>query len=101
MKFTRWLLLLLLLITLAFGVLAYWMHAAISTPVAHSNADKYVTIDQGVGSNRILQILEESDIIQAPLATKLYLRFFDQGKNSRQEIIYFPRQSVRKKYWPG
>ncbi|TXF87637.1 endolytic transglycosylase MltG [Neolewinella aurantiaca] len=78
MKFTRWLFTLLLVTALACGAFAYWLYAAMRTPVEHTSTD-YITIEQGVGSNRILQILEEHDVIQAPLAAKLYLRFFDNG----------------------
>jgi len=79
MKFARWLLLLFLLAALACGGFAYWVYVAMRAPVAHDNAGRYISIDQGTGSNRILQILEEHRIIQSPLAAKLYLRFFDQG----------------------
>lgn len=90
MKFIRWLLLLLLLITLTLGSFGYWIYAAINEPVVHNNAARYITIDQGVGSNRILQVLEESEIIQAPLATKVYLRFFDQGTKLQAGDYLFP-----------
>ncbi|SEP56162.1 endolytic transglycosylase MltG [Neolewinella agarilytica] len=90
MKFFRRLLLLFLLASMAIGGFAYWMYAAIEAPVEHENADRYLTIDQGLGSNSILQILEENNIIQAPLATKLYLRFFDQGTQLQAGDYLFP-----------
>lgn len=90
MKFVRRLLLLFLLVIIAIGGFAYWMYAAIAAPVEHENADRYVTIDQGLGSNSILQILEENNIIQSPLATKLYLRFFDQGTQLQAGDYLFP-----------
>lgn len=90
MKFARSLLLLLLLFALAIGGFAYWMFDAIRTPVAHDNAARYITIDQGMGSNSILLTMEKNGIIQAPLATKLYLRFFDQGTKLQAGDYLFP-----------
>lgn len=90
MKFARWLLLLLFLTTLTLGGLGYWMYAAINEPVMHNNAARYITIDQGMGSYQILQLLEENGIVQAPLATKLYLRFFDQGTKLQAGDYLFP-----------
>lgn len=90
MKFIRRLLLLLLLIALTVGGVAYWMYTAMGMSVEHANAERYITIDQGMGSNRILQVLEANEIIQAPLATKLYLRFFDEGTKLQAGDYLFP-----------
>lgn len=90
MKFARRLLLLLLLMAIFFGGFAFKMYNALGTPVAHEKAAEYITIDKGLGSNRILQILEENKVIQAPLATKLYLRFLDQGTPLQAGDYLFP-----------
>jgi UPF0755 protein len=90
MKFARRLLTPLLLIALAFGGFTYWMYAVMRTPVEHDNANRYITIDQGMGSNRILQMLEENKVLQAPLATKLYLRFLDDGTKLQAGDYLFP-----------
>lgn len=90
MKFARRLLLLLLLLALVIGGFAYWMYAVLHTPVEHDKAATYITIDQGLGSNRILQVMQENEIIQSPLATKLYLRFFDQGTKLQAGDYLFP-----------
>ncbi|WP_020569113.1 endolytic transglycosylase MltG [Neolewinella persica] len=90
MKFPRRLLALLLFVALIPGGFAFWMYNALHSPVGHSNASDYITIEQGVGSNRILQILEQNKVIQAPLATKLYLRFFDQGTKLQAGDYLFP-----------
>jgi UPF0755 protein len=73
-----------------FGGFAFKMYNAIDAPVSHDKAAEYITINQGLGSNRILQILEENEVIQAPLATKLYLRFFDQGTQLQAGDYLFP-----------
>jgi UPF0755 protein len=90
MKLVRWLLRLIVLISLALAGLGYWGYSLINEPVTHNNAGNYITIDQGTGSNRILQVLERNKIIQAPIATKLYLRFFDQGTKLQAGDYLFP-----------
>jgi UPF0755 protein len=90
MKFARRLLKPLLLMALAFSAFAYWVYEEVHTPVEHDSTASYITIDQGVGSNRILQILGQHQVIQAPLATKLYLRFFDQGTKLQAGDYLFP-----------
>ena len=90
MTFARRLLLVILFVMVAFGGFTYWMYSAIRRPVEHPNADTYITVDQGLGSNRILQLLEENEVIKAPLATKLYLRFFDQGNKLQAGDYLFP-----------
>jgi UPF0755 protein len=90
MKFARRLFLLLLLMALAFGGAAFWMYNALGVPVTHDNAEEYITIEQGMGSNSILAVLEKHKVIQAPLATKLYLRFLDKGAPLQAGDYLFP-----------
>ncbi|MEM8967802.1 MAG: endolytic transglycosylase MltG [Bacteroidota bacterium] len=75
MKLTRFILLFLLLAALALGGGYFWLQQAMNTPVAHDYSSEYITIEQGMASNRILRELEKYQILQEPLATKLYLRF--------------------------
>ncbi|MEM6843062.1 MAG: endolytic transglycosylase MltG [Bacteroidota bacterium] len=76
MKLIRLVLLLLLLVVSALGGGYFWLQRALNTPIAHDYSSEYITIERGMASNRILRELEDYQIIQTPLATKLYLRFF-------------------------
>jgi len=76
MKLIRFILFFLVLVTLGLGGGYFWLQNALDQPVAHGYSSEYITIERGMASNRILKELEDYQIIQAPLATKLYLRFF-------------------------
>lgn len=69
---------LLLLTGLCAGAFAFWMSQALKTPVPHDYAEEYISIERGSAAGRIIDQLTEREIIQAPLATRLYLRFFCQ-----------------------
>ena len=90
MKFVRWLLFLVLLAALVAGGLGYWLYNTLHTPVSHKKAKQYITVEQGLASYSILELLEEQQIIQAPLATKIYLRFFDKNAKLEAGDYLFP-----------
>lgn len=90
MKFTRLLLLFLGILILLAGGAAFWLYTALHTAVTHDRANTYITIERGLASNRILEILEGEKIIQAPLATKIYLRFFQQNTKMEAGDYLFP-----------
>ncbi|MBX2876550.1 MAG: endolytic transglycosylase MltG [Saprospiraceae bacterium] len=90
MKFVRWLLALFLLAALITGGVAYWLYNALHTPVSHSNAEQYITIEQGLASYTILERLEDQQVLQAPLATKIYLRLFDPNAKLEAGDYLFP-----------
>lgn len=90
MKFVRRLMLLFFLAALLAGGSAFWLYHALHTAVTHNSADTYITIEKGLASNRILEILEEEQILQAPLATKIYLRFFKRNIQLEAGDYLFP-----------
>jgi UPF0755 protein len=90
MKVVRRLIPIFLLLALLAGGAAFWLYNAVHTPVAHNKADTYITIDQGLASNRILDILEGHGIIQEHLATKIYLRFFKRNARMEAGDYLFP-----------
>lgn len=90
MKFVRWLLSLVLLAALIAGGAGYWLYNTLHTPVSHNKAEQYITVDQGLASYSILELLEQEQIIQAPLATKIYLRFFDKNAKLEAGDYLFP-----------
>ena len=71
MKFIRLLSRLFLLLVLAAGGAAYWLYQQLHTPAEHAKATQHITIERGLASYSILELLEDHEIIQAPLATKI------------------------------
>ncbi len=90
MKFIRLLLALFFLTALLAGGVAFWLYSSLHTPVTHSHATEHITIEQGLASYRILEVLEEHQVIQAPLATKIYLRFFKRDAKLEAGDYLFP-----------
>ena len=90
MKIIRWLLVLFVLMVLFAGGISFWLYHTLHTPVSHDNADQYITIEQGLASYHILEILEEHQVIQAPLATKIYMRLFDEKSKLEAGDYRFP-----------
>ncbi|NER16567.1 endolytic transglycosylase MltG [Spongiivirga citrea] len=79
-----------ILVILITGVFAFWVYNALHSPVSHSNAERYIVIEQGSSSNSILQTLEKNNVLQAPLATKLYVRFFNMDAKMEAGDYKFP-----------
>lgn len=90
MKLARPLMLLFWLTVLLVGGSAFWLYNALHTAVTHDNEAEYITIKKGLASNHILDILEKEKIIQAPLATKIYLRFFKKNIKLEAGDYLFP-----------
>lgn len=90
MKFVRRLLALFSLTVLVTGGFSFWLYHTLHTPVRHSSAKQYITIEQGLASYRILEILEDYQVIQAPLATKIYLYLFDKDAKLEAGDYLFP-----------
>lgn len=90
MRFIRPIIVISLLIFLVAGVFSFWLHNALHSPVTHNNAAKYITIEQGSSSNSILEVLGEKNILQAPLATKIYLRFLNIDAKMEAGDYKFP-----------
>ena len=72
------------------GGFSFWFYNTLHSPVSHGNAERYITIEQGSSSNRILEILGEHNILQAPLATKIYSRFFNIDSKMEAGDYQFP-----------
>ncbi len=90
MKFVRPIMVIFLLVILVAGGFAFWLHNALHRPVTHSSATRYITIEQGSSSNSILEVLGEYNILKAPLATKIYLRFFNMDAKMEAGDYKFP-----------
>lgn len=90
MKISRLLLALGLLVALVVGSAGLWLSNALHTQVSHSKAEQYITIEQGRASYHILEQLKDEQIIQAPLATKIYLKFFNKDAKLEAGDYLFP-----------
>ncbi len=90
MKFGRTLLVIFTLIMLVAGGFSFWLYNALHSPVSHGNAEQYIVIDQGTSTNSILKTLEKNNILQAPLATKIYVRFFNADAKMQAGDYKFP-----------
>ena len=89
MKFFRWLVVFFFLTVLLFGGFAFWLYHTMHTPVSHDH-NEYITIEQGLASYRILELLADHQIIQSPLATKIYLRLFRKNTKLEAGDYLFP-----------
>lgn len=90
MTIFRWILALFFLAALAAGGFAFWMYNALHSPVAHDNAEEYITIEQGSGATKVIERLAKYGVIQEPLATRLYLRFINTGAKMEAGDYQFP-----------
>jgi UPF0755 protein len=63
-----------LLITVA-GAGVLWIRSAARQQVEHASASKVITIEQGAGTNTIVDRLTEAGIVRHSALVKLYLRF--------------------------
>jgi len=59
-------------------------------PVFHNHTGEYITIERGLSSYRILELLEDYGIIQAPLATKIYLKLNKENADLEAGDYQFP-----------
>lgn len=55
---------------------AYWLYSSLDTPIHHSRAESFVTIDKGSTPRQIVSKLANEGVISSEWATMLYLRFF-------------------------
>ena len=90
MRFIRRLSILFFLALLVAGGGAFWLFSALYTAVEHPHADRYITIEPGMASYRILEVLEDSQIIREPLATKVYLHLFKEKAKLEAGDYLFP-----------
>ena len=90
MKLGRSIKVIFILVILITGGFVFWLYTALHSPVSHSSANRYIVIEQGSTSNGILEVLGEHGIIQVPLATKIYLRFFNRDAKMEAGDYKFP-----------
>ncbi|AXT59210.1 endolytic transglycosylase MltG [Aquimarina sp. AD10] len=90
MKLTHPIMVIFILVILITGGFSFWLYNALHSPISHNCATKYITIEQGSSSNRILEVLERNKILQAPLATKIYLRFSKMDDKMEAGDYKFP-----------
>ena len=90
MKLVRPILVIFMLVVLISGGFAFWLYNALHRPVSHSSGTRYIMIKKGSSSNSVLEVLREDDILQEPLATKIYLRLFNTDARMEAGDYKFP-----------
>ncbi|PYT02971.1 MAG: endolytic transglycosylase MltG, partial [Acidobacteria bacterium] len=80
---------LLFIVILAGGAFALWVRRTVTVPVEH-DSDQIVTIDQGAGTQSIVDRLSEAGIVSHPLSLKIYLRITGKGGNLKAGDYKFP-----------
>lgn len=90
MKLLRLLLLFFFLVALVIGGGAFWLYNALHTPIDHNQAEQYITIERGLPAYTILQRLQDQGIIQAPLATKIYMNLYKESAQLEAGDYLFP-----------
>lgn len=91
---------LLFIVILAAGGLALWVRRTVTAPVDH-DAEQIITIDQGAGTQSIVDRLSEAGIVAHPLWLKIYLRITGKGTNLKAGDYKFqspisPLQAIEK-----
>lgn len=66
------------------------MYFALDTEIPHEVSDEYLSIEKGLGSDQILQILDEKKVLRQYLATKIYLRFIRRDITLEAGDYLFP-----------
>lgn len=90
MKIYRLLGILLLLLALATGVFAYWIHRELHRPVAHSLATQYIEIPRGSTPDETVARLASSGVIGRSWPLRLYIRFSGIGPRLKAGEYRFP-----------
>lgn len=90
MKLLRSLLALLFLAVLAISGGAVWLRQTMNQPVAHGQADEYLTVERGSTPDQVMAQLESAGIIRSPLAVKIYLRTLGEAQSIQAGEYQFP-----------
>src|SRR5215831_5750320 len=91
----------LVIVIIGVGLFVLWVRKTATTPVEHQAADQIVTIEQGTGTQAIIERLSEAGVVAHPLALKIYLRITGRGGNLKAGDYKFsspisPLQAVEK-----
>lgn len=90
MNLIKKLVVLFLLLATIIGVFSFWLHSSLHSRVEHKSDENYVVIERGSTPNRIVEVLKGERIIQAPLATRLYLRLINRDVQLQAGDYLFP-----------
>ncbi|MEN0050082.1 MAG: endolytic transglycosylase MltG [Bacteroidota bacterium] len=90
MKLIKKLLILLLIGIAIVGGIASWLYSSLNEPIAHDKNEEYIVIERGSSPNKIVEILENENIIQSDLALKLYFRFLNRNPQLQAGDYLFP-----------
>ncbi len=74
MRFIQFIVGFALLAILAAAGFGYWVYSTANTPVAHTKAEEYITVEKGSTPTQIISKLTSQGIIKSPVITQIYLR---------------------------
>ena len=80
----------LILAVLAVAGTSYWTYRALNTPVQHSHATEFITIQKGSSPREIVDQLANAGILSSPTATMVYLRTAGDGSKLQAGEYLFP-----------
>lgn len=81
MKFIKILIVFFIVSILALGGVSYWLYNAMSAPITHDKANKFIEIPKGSTPNQIISKLAVEGILKSETATQIYLRTFGKSEN--------------------
>lgn len=81
---------LLFLASLLVSGAAFWLHRSMHRPLAHSQAEQYITVERGSTPNQVIEQLEAAGVLRSPLAVKIYLRTLGEAQSIQAGEYRFP-----------
>lgn len=83
-------LIVLVLAAIAVAATSYWVFRSVNTPVPHTHANDYITIEKGSTPKQIIEQLAGAGIIPSTTATMIYIRTAGDGSKLQAGEYQFP-----------
>ena len=90
MNLVRILVVAFLIISVTTGAFCFWLYSSLNARVEHSSNENYIAIKHGSTPNQIIEVLKSGNIVQAPLATRLYFRLINRDAKLQAGDYLFP-----------
>lgn len=90
MNFLKKILILFLVAITIIGGIAVWVYSSLNKKMEHGKSEEYIEIKYGSSPNQIMEMLENEDIIQSSLVTKLYFRLINRNPQLQAGDYLFP-----------
>jgi UPF0755 protein len=90
MKFVKLAAVMVSVILIFFGIVAYWFYGSLNSPVEHDKSQTYIAIERGTTPGQIITKLETEGIVNDSLPLRLYLRTFADTSKMQAGDYRFP-----------